>query len=112
MVNDAGEGQRQGLTNPRVAIRRGGFVGSLAAALMAAGAVQAQDQAADDRRISAEVEWFAYAMVQLDLQHKQAGDLVFADSAESSAPPNPCAALDKPTALCPCPPTPPWVMCP
>jgi hypothetical protein len=38
MGNGAGEGQRNGLTNPRVATRRGGIVGSVAAALMAASA--------------------------------------------------------------------------
>ena len=108
MVNDAGEGQRQGLTNQRLAIRRGGFVGSLAAALMAAGA----GATVEDRRISAEVEWCGYAMAVLDAEElKAAGDLIFASGGESSTPPNPCASVQEPTALCLCPPQPPWSIC-
>jgi len=48
MVNDAGEGQRQSLTNQRLAIRCGRFVGSVAAVLMAAGGVQAKQELLPD----------------------------------------------------------------
>ena len=106
MGNGAGEGQRICLTNQRVAIRRGGIVGSVAAALMAAGA----GAAVEDRRISVEVEWLAYTMAALDAEERKAtGDLIFASGGESMTPPNPCAALTEPTGVCPCPPSPPWV---
>lgn len=100
MRNDAGEGQRIRKAFQALAVICGGFVGSAPAMASATPAIHP------------DLEWFAVAMVELDIAERKAtGDLIFASSAESAVPPNPCATVQEPTALCLCPPQPPWAIC-
>jgi hypothetical protein len=95
----------------RTVFRR--LAGVAAAAVLALPAVGLAQPGASWRpeEVSPGVEQFALIMAAFEVEAaKASGDLIFANGGESAAPPNPCAQLQEPTVLCPCPPTPPWVL--